>query len=964
MHKVFIFVFMFFFVISVSGQISDDGTVTVTGKTFRSLENLSKSQLATGEIYLFTTTHQDIAWLDQPEACIIHRDTLWLTPFLARLEKEPGFRMDIENVLSVREYIHRHPDKKELIEKYLKEGRIAVGAAYAQPYEGYFSGESLARQFYLGKLWLKNTFDYKTLSFWSPDVPGRTLQMPQILAKAGVDNLVISRHRPGLFHWEAPDGSKVRTYVPGTYGYYTDFYNLLARSDTAAFGELAGYSTPWYRQYNNVAKTKAVMPAMLNYEFVWEQSPVENCGPFTVKWNSIRYIQTEGKKKTKVQLPQFRFATTDDFFHAMDQSTTGLLSIMGARPNIFIYGFGPSHQRETTTSRQGDIWLPAAEKAAAFNALANGHFMHYPADRLSRAWESKIYHDHGIGGKNGDITDLTYLRKFEFALSEANAMLDENIRSLASQVQTKTSNGIPVVVFNTLSWKRDDPVTAQIQLEKGYAKNVSVKDASGRNVPGQLTNVRRHADETISSADLHFVAKDVPSLGYTTFYIVAQTTEAPPQRTANLFGIDPIKKQTTETSTPPPVVSNSNFENRFYRIEFTEGGIKQITDKELSVPLLDVSKFLGGEVITMQSEGWDIGTGVAVQQPTMEGFDKMSNHLPQWAVKENGDVFTSFSYRSKIRNAVVEQTVTIYHQIKKIDFDIAIFNWDGILYREYRMMLPVDIVNGEVAYEVPFGVARVGKDEIPGTAGTEFGETKDIRPRAIGNWIGVSGKEFGVTLSSSAGTADYQDPTDRPAANTIIQPILFASRKSCYGEPEGNEGIEPIRPYGITEGNDIVKPFAVRDVETLRSVAIGNDYLQTGDHYFHFSLTSHTPGWKQGYRFGQAANENLKAVFAPRMYMNAALPHSFSFFDIQNEHVVVSAIKKCEDDESLIIRLYNVNDKAETVKLSTKYIPQAIFRVNLIEEEKEQVNEIKLGKYAIETYKLKYKLNQLEKTAH
>ena len=68
----------------------------------------------------------------------------------------------------------------------------------------------------------------------------------------------------------------------------------------------------------------------------------------------------------------------------------------------------------------------------------------------------------------------------------------------------------------------------------------------------------------------------------------------------------------------------------------------------------------------------------------------------------------------------------------------------------------------------------------------------------------------------------------------------------------------------------------------------------------------------------------------------------------------ISTIKKCEDDESLIIRLYNIGDQDETIKFSTKYTPKEIIRVNLIEEEIEKVRDIKLGKYAIETFKLKY----------
>ena len=878
---------------TVSGQVSDDSTVTLNDNTFRLLENLSKSQLATGEIYLFTTTHQDIGWLDQPEVCIINRDTLWLTPFLERLESEPSFRMDIEQSSVLMEYIHRHPDKKALIENYLKEGRICVGATYMQPYEEMYSGESLARQFYLGKRWLKQNFGgYTALSYFNVDVPGRTLQMPQIMARAGVENLIISRHGRGLFHWEAPDGSKVRAYSPGHYIYY---YDVLSKSDTAAFGELGKEAVLWYSKFNNVANTKAVMPAMLNYEFIWDQQPVENCGPFTSKWNSIRYIQSEGNKKMRVDLPKIRYATADDFFNALDRSTTGLSSIRGERPNVWLYIHGPSHERAITASRKGDILLPAVEKVASFNALTQGDFMNYPDSRLYHAWEAKIYPDHGWGGKNGDITDLTFLRKYEYAETEAEAMLNEGINSLASQVNTKGSEGIPVIIVNTLSWKRDDPAVVPLRLKKGEAKSVSLKDASGNSVPCQLSNITLHVDGTICTADLHFVAKDIPSMGFSTFYLETKKTGI-----TTASGID-----------------SRNFENEYYRITFTDGGIRQIEDKELGISLFDTRKFQGGEVITMQSVGSGAGEFAKVQQPDMENFDKVTNHFPRWSVKENGEVFTSFFYRSKIRNAVVEQTVTIYHQIKKIDFDIAILNWEGILYREYRMMFPVNIVNGEVAYEVPFGMLRVGKDEMPGAAGERYNiENKEQRPRGIGNWIGVSGKDFGVTLSSSAAVADYCDPTDNPVINTVLQPILFASRKSCHME--------------------------------------GNEYLQIGDHFFHFSLTSHAPGWNQSYRFGQSSNEKLRAVFAPKAFKEASLPQSFSFFDLQNKHVIISTIKKCEDDESLIIRLYNTSDQTETVKVATQFTPKEIIRVNLIEEELEKVNEMILGKFAIETFKLKY----------
>jgi alpha-mannosidase len=96
-------------------------------------------------------------------------------------------------------------------------------------------------------------------------------------------------------------------------------------------------------------------------------------------------------------------------------------------------------------------------------------------------------------------------------------------------------------------------------------------------------------------------------------------------------------------------------------------------------------------------------------------------------------------------------------------------------------------------------------------------------------------------------------------------------------------------------------------------------------------------------------------VFAPEAFNGATLPESFSFFDIDNENIMITAIKKCEDDESLIIRLYNIGDQTETLNLSTKYASKEIIKVNLIEEEIEKVDKIELGKYAVETFKLKYR---------
>ncbi|MDL2221156.1 glycosyl hydrolase-related protein [Parabacteroides sp. OttesenSCG-928-N08] len=871
----------------------ENGVYTCDEESFTLLKKMSDSQLKHGEIYLFTTTHQDLGWLDHIEACTINRDTMWLTPFLQRLEDDPTFKMDIEQTSILMEYIHRHPEKKETISNYLKEGRICVGATYIQPYEEMYSGESLARQFYFGNKWLKDNFDgYKALSYFNVDVPGRTLQMPQIMQKAGVDNLIISRHERGLFYWEAPDGSKVRTYTPGHYIY---FYNVLGLSDSAAIKEIAKESVLWYTKYNDVPKMKTVMPAMLNYEFIWDQKPVENCAPLMAKWNSITHIKTGNGKKTKVTLPKFRYAMADEFFNRLDQSTSELPIIKGERPNVWLYIHGPSHERALTASREGDILLPAVEKMASFNAITNRNYIYYPVERIQKAWEAKIYPDHGWGGNGGLQTDNIFLSKYEYALSEASALMDENSRMLASQIKGDANKGRSLVVFNTLSWERDDPASVNVRFEKGYATNLSLVDSNGNVIPCQLSDMEHYTDQSIRSATLHFVARNVPPMGYQSYYIT------PLQAALN----------------SPDLIDSNLIETPFYRVELSPGGVQQITDKELGVDLLYTDKFLGGEIITMKSEGNGAGEFDAVQQPTMEGFDQIANHQPSWKIAESGDVFTSLTYRSKIRHAVVEQTLRIYHQVKKIDFDVALLNWEGVLFREFRMMFPLNMSQANISYEVPYGIMRVGKDEMPGAAGERYYvENREQRPRGIGNWIAAADDRIGVTVSSSVAVADYIDPTSNPSHRPILQPILLASRKSCHW--------------------------------------LGNDYLQHGDHYYQFSFTSHSPYSKKGIQFGKASNEKLKVVFAPKTYVDATLPASLSFIDLKEENVVITALKKCEDDESLILRLCNMSDT--TVLLNPHFFrkPKEIIKVNLVEDEIEVVNQMVLGKYAIETFKLKY----------
>lgn len=857
--------------------------------TVSSLLKLSDSNLGKGKIYLMNSSHQDIAWMDSPEKCIVERDTMLFSPLFELAQKDKNYRFDIEDALMIKEFIERHPDKKELVREMLTDGRISCGSTYIQPYEEMYSGEALARQFYFGAKWLKDEFGYIADVYWNEDVPGRSLQMMQLMRKAGTKYMMISRHERGLYNWYSPDGSSVTAFSPGHYG---NAFTSLQRNFHEAAQFLATSSLDWEKYYTEKSKSPAI-PLLSD----WDMSPAKDYSELIKQWENIDELQNEKGEYVPVKLPEFKIASTPEFFESLTAQNPELNNIKGERPAIWLYIHGPSHQKAIKTSREGDILLTQAEKFATANAMVSGSFANYPETQLRNAWEAKIYPDHGWGGKHGDITDAYFQSKYEFAKSEAEKILDKSLNNLSAEIKTDNSKGRPIVVFNSLNWKRNDPVEINMTFEQ--KKAYEIIDENGADIEFQLTDIEYNTDNSIKKATINFMAENVPSIGYKTYYL--KTTDRIP---VNAFKGIPDEA-----------------ENAYYKIKFANGGLSSIYDKELQKELINSEKFVAGEVFTMQSVGNGAGEFDDIQKPDMEGFDKTGNYKTNWLVSEIGPVFTVYKYRQKIRHAVVEQRIKLYHKQKRIDFETALLNWEGVLYREFRMAIPLNMTDGQVAYEVPFGVVEVGKDEMEGAAGERYKKLcKDVHPRGIENWIGVGNTDFGVTMSSSVAVADWIDPTDNPANNQILQPILLASRKSCHWE--------------------------------------GNDYLQTGNHYFKFSFTSHKPGWNNGAAFGRQANEGLKAVLADRQFTTASLPESLSFFNVDNENVLVSTVKKAEDSDDVVLRIADLEGTGKQVNIKSFIKPKNAVLTSLIEEEIEKLDvkegsvRLKLGHHSIETVKM------------
>jgi alpha-mannosidase len=223
----------------------------------------------------------------------------------------------------------------------------------------------------------------------------------------------------------------------------------------------------------------------------------------------------------------------------------------------------------------------------------------------------------------------------------------------------------------------------------------------------------------------------------------------------------------------------------------------------------------------------------------------------------------------------------------------------------------------------------VGKDEIKGAAGyskaSQIYSTlcKDVHPREVQDWFTASDGKTGLTISSDVAVFDWIDPTDNPVDYAVLQPVLLASRKSCHW--------------------------------------LGNHYIQPGNHSYRFSIYTHAGDWHNGYQSGTQSRQALQTVVSDTEKQQGFLPEQQSFGTLTGKGAVVSTIKKCEDDDALILRYYNIEGNDAEVTFNLFKPVESVSHTNLIEEEPAPAKfsgngfSHKLGHHAIETFKIEIK---------
>ena len=862
-------------------ELCDKAGKTINKQVVKALIPKDWGYFQNGTIHILQSSHQDIAWMDTPEYCREERIEDIILPALKMMEEDKDFTFEMEQVLNLMELLEKYPSRKdEIIQRY-KEGRFTWGATYNQPYEGLASGEQLVRQIYYGRKWMReNLLGCDSYTAVNVDVPGRSLQMPQILAKSGVKNLFVSRMGEGLFDWYSPDGSKIFTFTPGNYGWATLFWKFFDNGAAHAFNKLHHRSELWsnYFQKHNIPPHYAVLMSC-------DATKPINFRKVIDEWNSI-------VEEAEIPLPKLKNSTSEEYFSIVNSGTADFEKISGERPNLWAYIHGPAHYKATTYKREAGVLLPAAETFNTFNSLLDDNIENYPHKKFDRAWIASIYPDHGLGGKNGHITDQIFEDSLAVGRQIGSQLLTEALESIANKIKGKKND---IIVFNDLTWRRSD--IAYHELDENTISNVVIKDDKGKTVPSQI--IKKDNKQIIA-----FWAENVPQIGYKTYTLT---------------------KGKTSSSLPAHVVELANFyENSYYKVLLTDGGIESLYDKEVNKELLETSKFKGGDILEAGYTGNGAHSFAQIKSLTPRDLTPLSNKTTNWTLINSGALFSEYQNIQQTTNTKIIQTIRIYHEIKKIDFDISLVDFNGMHNRQYRIAFPLKMEEHKINYEVPMAVLEVGTDDmkkIPKGWCWEESYTRrpeETHPREIQNFISANGSGFGFTMTSCVAVADYIDPSLEEADYPVIQGVLLSTHKSCHGE--------------------------------------GNWYSQPGTHHYKFSITSHTEGWDNGYHLGIAANHPLLVV--KKEESNGSLDKENSFLSISDPFTALSLVKKADNDDSIIIRLTEMLGRDTKVQVTLPYEVKKVIRTNLIEDEMETINTsgktitLPLGEKSIETFKL------------
>lgn len=641
---------------------------------------------------------------------------------LAALEQYPflKFNYDFSGV-ELEDLAERAPDLIELFKRYLQAGRVSfVNGSYAQPHLHTLGAESNLRQMTEGLAAIERLVGVR-VDTYAHQEPAIHDQMPQILRALGYEFAVT----PGFF-W-------VMSFLTPheILGVQYQGLRFLQDEEFSDWAGLNGSTIPLYlsqprlRPAGGVHGTDSHREALRN-EFVkglLHYPPIRCDFPDMVEVDQAWLDDHAGQE----------YVILKEVLVARLQETA-----VRSRARLYTYwgyGDGIEAERLHRTDRSAERSLLEAEALAALAEALIGR----PPDDLQAAWRKLLRAQHhdaywvaGVGLREKAV------QWAQEAQAVAEAVIYTATRAVMAAGQPLPPlAGRPLFVWEPWPVARADVAMVDLAVppETPAETTFQLFTPEGEETPVQVISQDRREDGTLLSRLLFPVRTE--GLGY--------------QVLAARAGSRPLEL---------PQAGELTYENLFYRAAFEPDGTLA------SLRLQD-----GGQELVDGAAGR--GNSLQAFSPDGERLNFMPTAGPQIST---GAVAQVMTVAGMIGSARVEQVITLYHQLPRLDFCLT-FDFNDTLFGNYwqddsklNVYWPV-APRGEMQHDIPFGVisgreersffatgwVRLGSAEA-GLAFFHQGTNRFwVRRHVLANVLacGVTGRDIGTRARPELYVKDY-----------------------------------------------------------------------------------------------------------------------------------------------------------------------------------------------------------------
>ena len=324
-------------------------------------------------------------------------------------------------------------------------------------------------------------------------------------------------------------------------------------------------------------------------------------------------------------------------------------------------------------------------------------------------------------------------------------------------------------------------------------------------------------------------------------------------------------------------VSKQTLENEYLRVVLSEEGqIVSVYDKEEERELLKAGQ-RGNVLMTYEDRPHNYDAW-DINNYYKENSWEITD-LQEIRVTEEGPVRASVRIRRRYLDSVIEQTLSLTAGSRELRIQNEI-DW-----KEKKILLkalfPVEIHTDEATFEIQYGNV---------TRKTHYNTSWDFARFEVcmHKWMDVSENGYGVSLLNDC-------------------------------------------KYGVSVHDGVI------GVSMLKSATYPNPAADKEHHSFCFSIYPHRGDFREAGTIQKAYALNNPLTGVRKENQRGSLPARYSALTVDAPNVIVEAVKKAEDGEGTVIRLYEAFNRRTRVKLTLGSPVKKAFLCNMLEEREEEL---------------------------